>query len=200
MYTDTLLLIDGIWSEASDGGRIPVVNPATEEVIGHVAHATPTDLEAALAAAQRGFNQWKDVSPLERSKIMRRAADLLRARSETIAMLLTLEQGKTLGEAKGEVTAAADVIDWFAEEGRRTYGQVIPARAPGILQITIKDPVGPVAAFTPWNFPVNQVVRKLSAALSTGWVVCRAQHRLFHHRQGARRDPRLARRDDQLFC
>ncbi|ALJ80801.1 NAD-dependent succinate-semialdehyde dehydrogenase [Ketogulonicigenium vulgare] len=168
MYTDTLLLIDGIWSEASDGGRIPVVNPATEEVIGHVAHATPTDLEAALAAAQRGFNQWKDVSPLERSKIMRRAADLLRARSETIAMLLTLEQGKTLGEAKGEVTAAADVIDWFAEEGRRTYGQVIPARAPGILQITIKDPVGPVAAFTPWNFPVNQVVRKLSAALSTG--------------------------------
>ena len=99
---------------------------------------------------------------------MRKAADLLRARAETIAPLLTMEQGKPLAEAKGEALAGADVIDWFAEEGRRAYGRVIPARAAGIYQLVVKEPVGPVAAFTPWNFPINQVVRKLSAALATG--------------------------------
>ncbi|ARO13425.1 succinate-semialdehyde dehydrogenase / glutarate-semialdehyde dehydrogenase [Ketogulonicigenium robustum] len=168
MYHDTLLLIDGTWRAALDGRTIPVVNPASEEVIGHVAHAGTADLDLALDAAQRGFDVWKAVSAYDRSKIMRRAADLLRERAADIAVLLTLEQGKPLAQSKMEVLGAADTIDWFAEEGRRTYGQVIPARAPGVLQITIKDPVGPVAAFTPWNFPVNQVVRKLSAALCTG--------------------------------
>lgn len=167
-YPDTLLLIDGIWRAASDGRTIPVVNPATEEVIGQVSHASTSDLDAALAAAERGFAVWKAVSPLDRSKLMRRAADLMRERAEAIAPVMTLEQGKPLAQSRMELLGAADTIDWFAEEGRRTYGQVIPARATGVLQITIKDPVGPVAAFTPWNFPVNQVVRKLSAALCTG--------------------------------
>ena len=99
---------------------------------------------------------------------MRKAADLLRERADKIAPLLTMEQGKPLPEAKGEVLAAADVIDWFAEEARRTYGRVIPARAEGIYQLVVKEPVGPVAAFTPWNFPINQVVRKLSCALAAG--------------------------------
>ena len=99
---------------------------------------------------------------------MRKAANLLRDRADTIAPLLTMEQGKPLPEAKGEALAGADVIDWFAEEARRTYGRVIPTRAEGIYQLVVKEPVGPVAAFTPWNFPINQVVRKLSCALAAG--------------------------------
>ena len=171
MYPDTLLLIDGIWRPSSEGRTIPVVNPATEEVIGQVSHASTADLDEALAAAERAFATWKKTSPLERSKLMRKAADLLRGRADEIARLMTLEQGKPLAQSKMEVLGGADTIDWFAEEARRTYGQVIPARQPGVLQITIKDPVGPVAAFTPWNFPINQVVRKLSAALATGCTI-----------------------------
>ena len=108
------------------------------------------------------------MSAYDRSKIMRKAADLLRERADRIAPLMTMEQGKPLAEAKGETLAGADVIDWFAEEARRTYGRVIPARAEGIYQLVVKEPVGPVAAFTPWNFPINQVVRKVSIALAAG--------------------------------
>src|ERR1700723_3598328 len=99
---------------------------------------------------------------------MRKAADLIRERADAIATLMTLEQGKVLAEAKLEAMAAADIIEWFAEEGRRTYGRLIPARLPGVYQMAFKDPVGPVAAFTPWNFPINQVVKKMSAALAAG--------------------------------
>ncbi|MEO8836024.1 MAG: NAD-dependent succinate-semialdehyde dehydrogenase, partial [Caldimonas sp.] len=111
---------------------------------------------------------WKRVSAYERSKIMRKAANLLRDRVDHVARLMTMEQGKTIAEAKAEILNGADTIDWFAEEGRRTYGRVIPARAEGIYQLVVKEPVGPVAAFTPWNFPINQIVRKLSAALAAG--------------------------------
>src|SRR6201999_846568 len=104
----------------------------------------------------------------DRSKVMRKAADILRERAEKIAALLTMEQGKPVAEAKGETLAGADVIEWFAEEARRSYGRVIPARTEGIYQLVVKEPVGPVAAFTPWNFPINQVVRKLSIALAAG--------------------------------
>src|ERR1700760_3501891 len=99
---------------------------------------------------------------------MRKAAELIRERAEKIATLMTMEQGKILAEAKIETLSAADTIEWFAEEGRRTYGRLIPARLPGVYQMAIKDPVGPVAAFTPWNFPINQVVKKMSAALAAG--------------------------------
>lgn len=167
-YPNVQLHIAGQWRDATGGRTIPVLNPATEEVIGTVAHCTREDMDAALAAAERGFAQWRRVSPFERSKVMRRAADLLRGRADAIARLMTLEQGKPLPEARMEVLAGADLIDWFAEEGRRTYGQVIPARAEGIYQLTIKEPVGPVAAFTPWNFPINQVVRKLSMSIAAG--------------------------------
>ena len=167
-YSDTQLLTNGVWRAASDGRTIAVRNPATEEVIGKVAHASRDDLDAALEAAERGFQTWKNISAYDRSKVMRKAAALLRERAEGIAVLMTLEQGKPLAQSRMETMGAADTIEWFAEEARRTYGQVIPARATNVLQITIKDPVGPVAAFTPWNFPINQVVRKLSAALCTG--------------------------------
>src|SRR3982075_2641301 len=102
---------------------------------------------------------------------MRKAPSLMRERAEAIAPLMTMEQGKTLAEAKMETMASADIIEWFAEEAKRSYGRVIPARGPGIYQLAVKEPVGPVAAFTPWNFPINQAVRKLSAALATGCSV-----------------------------
>ena len=168
MYSDVQLHINGKWRAATGGRTIPVLNPATEEVIGTVAHANQSDLDEALEAADRGFKAWKKVSAFERSKLMRKAANLLRERAGDIARLMTQEQGKPLAEAKMETMAAADTIDWFAEEARRAYGRVIPARAEGVYQLVIKEPVGPVAAFTPWNFPINQVVRKLSAALATG--------------------------------
>jgi succinate-semialdehyde dehydrogenase/glutarate-semialdehyde dehydrogenase len=168
MYQDTQLFIAGQWRPARSGRTDPVLNPATEEVIGQVAHAGKDDLDEALDAAAKGFATWKKVSAYDRSKLMRKAADLLRSRADAVAKLMTLEQGKPLPEAKMEVMAAADIIDWFAEESRRAYGRVVPARAEGIYQLVVKEPVGPVAAFTPWNFPINQVVRKLSAAVATG--------------------------------
>ncbi|MCJ8139984.1 NAD-dependent succinate-semialdehyde dehydrogenase [Falsirhodobacter halotolerans] len=167
-YPDTQLFIDGTWTAARGGETIPVVDPATEETIGHVAWARTADLDAALDASLRGFATWKAMSAFDRSKIMRRAAEILRERADTIAAMMTREQGKPVAQSKMETLGAADTIDWFAEEARRQYGQIIPARAPGVQQMTVRHPVGPVAAFTPWNFPINQVVRKLSAALAAG--------------------------------
>ena len=167
-YPNTQLYIDGVWRNASGDRNLPVRNPATGEVIGHVAYASIADLDDALSAAERGFAAWRRVSAFERYKIMRRAAQLLRERVDLVARCMTMEQGKPLAEARMEVLSGADTIDWFAEEGRRAYGRVIPARAEGVYQLVVKEPVGPVAAFTPWNFPVNQIVRKLSAALAAG--------------------------------
>jgi succinate-semialdehyde dehydrogenase / glutarate-semialdehyde dehydrogenase len=167
-YQDTQLYIDGRWGPAASGRTIPVVNPATHQQIGTVAYAEKADLDRALEAADKGFKAWRSVSAYERSKVRRKAAGLLRERAEKIATLMTLEQGKPIGESTQEVLAGADLIEWFAEEGRRTYGRVIPARAEGVYQLVVKEPVGPVAAFTPWNFPINQAVRKISAALCTG--------------------------------
>lgn len=168
MYPNVQLLIDGQWRNAAAGQSLPVVNPATGETIGTVARAERADLDRALEAASRGFQVWRKTGAFDRYKMMRKAADLFRERAEKIATLMTMEQGKPLGEAKAEVLAGADIIDWFAEEGRRAYGRVVPARAQGIYQLVLREPVGPVAAFTPWNFPINQVVRKLSAAVATG--------------------------------
>ena len=162
-YPDTLLLIDGKWRPGASGKTIPVINPATEEVIGQVAHADIADLDVALAAAHKGFAVWRSVSAFERGKILRRAGELLRERAERIALLMTLEQGKPLTEARIEVMAAADTLDWFGEEARRAYGRIVPARAPNVTNLVLKEPVGPVAAFAPWNFPLNQIVRKLGA-------------------------------------
>ena len=168
-YVDTQLFINGQWQPPAEGRTLPVVNPATGKEIGRVAHAGRADLDRALEAAQKGFQVWRDMVPAERSKIMRKAAALMRERAGDIAPLLTQEQGKPLAEAKGEAMAAADIIEWFAEEGFRVYGRIVPSRASlSIRQMVLKDPVGPVAAFTPWNFPINQVVRKVGAALAAG--------------------------------
>ena len=167
-YPDVQLFIDGKWRDGAEGKTLPIIDPATEEEIGRLAHATLPDLDAALEAAEKGFGIWRNTSVFERYHIMRKAAQLLRERKDDIAWLMTRDQGKPLAQSAMEIGIGADTIDWFAEEARRTYGQVIPSRAPGVTQMTMKFPVGVVAAFTPWNFPVNQIVRKLSAALATG--------------------------------
>ena len=167
-YPHVQLYIDGHWREGAAARKLPVLNPATGEVMGELACAETADLEEVAEAANRGFDVWRKISAFDRYKMMRKAAQLLRDRVETVAKLMTLEQGKPLAEARMEVMAGADTIDWFAEEGRRAYGRVIPARQMDVYQLVIKEPVGPVAAFTPWNFPINQIVRKLSAALAAG--------------------------------
>ncbi len=167
-YPEILLHIDGAWVKGARGKSEPVLNPATGEAIGMVPHADRDDLDRALAAAAKGFAAWRKVSAHDRYKLMRKAADNLRATADAIAEAMVMEQGKPLLEAKMETLAGADIIDWFAEEARRTYGRIVPARADGVHQLVIKEPVGPVAAFTPWNLPINQAVRKISGAVAAG--------------------------------
>jgi succinate-semialdehyde dehydrogenase/glutarate-semialdehyde dehydrogenase len=167
-YTDTRLLINNEWCDAASGKTLDVVNPATGKPIGKVAHAGIADLDRALAAAQKGFEAWRKIPANERAATMRKAAGFVRERASDIARLMTQEQGKPFPEARVEVMAAADIIEWFADEGRRVYGRIVPSRNLAAQQLVLKEPIGPVAAFTPWNFPVNQIVRKLSAALASG--------------------------------
>jgi succinate-semialdehyde dehydrogenase/glutarate-semialdehyde dehydrogenase len=168
-YPNTQLFINGQWQDAADGRTLAVFNPATGKEIGRVAHAGKADLDKALEAAQKGFETWRDMTAADRNKIMRKAAGLMRERAAAIGAVLTQEQGKPLAEAKGEAMAAADIIEWFADEGMRVYGRIVPSRWNlAVRQMVVKDPVGPVAAFTPWNFPINQVVRKVGAALAAG--------------------------------
>lgn len=167
-YPDTQLHIRGKWRDASDGRTLPVINPATGQRIGTAPIATTTDLDEAALAAYEGFQAWRLVSPFERYKIMRQAAQALRNEAAAIARVLTLEQGKPVAEAEAELNNAADILDWFAEEGRRAYGRLIPARALDATQTVVKEPVGPVAAFSPWNFPVVQAIRKIGGALAAG--------------------------------
>lgn len=174
-YPNTQLLIDNTWQDAADGRTLPVLNPATGETIGQVAHAGKADLDKALAAAQKGFEVWRATSTVERQRIMRAAAALLRERAESIATLMTMEQGKPLAEARTETMAVANMIEWFADEGRRVYGRIVPGANTASTQMVIKQPLGVVAAFTPWNFPLNQVARKIGPALATGCsFLCKA--------------------------
>lgn len=171
-YGDTLLFINNVWRESRDGKTLPVLNPASGQEIGRVAHAGLGDLDEAVTAAQKGFDVWRHLMPSERAKLMRKAAALVRERSDTIAACMTMEQGKPLRESTAEVMAAADMIEWFAEEGMRVYGRIVPSRtSQSLRQMVVRDPVGPVAAFTPWNFPINQLVRKLGAGLAAGCSV-----------------------------
>lgn len=167
----TFLHIAGRWRPAGGGETIPVENPATEEIIGEVAKAAPGDLDEAVDAARRGFAIWRRVPANERCRILRRAGALIAERTDEIGHLLTLEQGKPLDQARAEVASCVDLIDWAAEEARRAYGHVIPARGEGILQLALREPIGPVAAFSPWNFPLHLAVRKLAPALAAGCSV-----------------------------
>ena len=171
MYADVELFINGEWTAGTSGKSEPIVNPATGQVLARLAHAGPADLDEALHAADKGFKVWRKVSGFERSKLLRKAGEIIRSRADEIGALRTQEQGKPLAEAKMETMLAGDIMDWFAEEARRTYGRIVPARGEGVMQLVTKEPVGPVAAFTPWNFPINQAVRKVSAALAAGCSV-----------------------------
>ncbi|WP_448956606.1 NAD-dependent succinate-semialdehyde dehydrogenase [Labrys neptuniae] len=162
------LFINGKWTAGSGNRRGKVINPATGAEIGEVAYAEAADLDAALAAAEAAFRSWSQTSAYDRSRILRKAADLSRQRAGVIAESITREQGKPLAEARMEAGSAGDHIDWYAEEARRTYGRVIPARTPSTQQMVLLEPVGPVAAFSPWNFPIGQLVRKIAGALAAG--------------------------------
>ena len=168
MYTDLALYIDGKWLNGEGRKGEDVINPATGKALGHLPHASTADLDAAIAAAEKGLAVWKSTSAYDRSKIMRKAADLLRERYDHVSKVQTQEQGKVYVESRAEVLTSAEIIEWYAEEGRRTYGRVVPGRQKGVRQIVLQEPVGVVAAFTPWNFPTLTPVRKIGGALAAG--------------------------------
>jgi succinate-semialdehyde dehydrogenase/glutarate-semialdehyde dehydrogenase len=167
-YLPLYLWIDG--EKLGVGGRdsTPVLNPATGEPLADMPHATEEDLDRALQAATRAFKHWRTVGPWERSVILRKAADIIRQRLDHYARILTLEEGKPLWESQWEVGAIADIIDWHAEEGKRVYGRILPARSSSGRAHVTKEPVGPVAAFAPWNLPIFLTGRKIAAALAAG--------------------------------
>jgi succinate-semialdehyde dehydrogenase/glutarate-semialdehyde dehydrogenase len=166
-YPTVMMFIDGAWTNGSTEASEPILNPATDEVLGQVPHASTADLDRALQAAHKGFRVWRDTPVEARTRILRQAAALLRQRAPDIAQIMTLEQGKPRSESMGEVVRVAAAIEWDAEEGRRAYGRIIPVDRSMQLSV-LKQPVGPVAAFTPWNFPVGSPNRKIAAALAAG--------------------------------
>jgi succinate-semialdehyde dehydrogenase / glutarate-semialdehyde dehydrogenase len=168
IYPEPRLLINGRWLHGSGRSTEPVLDPATEEVVAELPHATTADLDLALDSAAAAFETWKALAPDRRGRILRDAAALLRERSEPISKVATIESGKPVVQTRIEVAMSADILDWYAEEGRRAYGRVLPRRASGTRMTVVKDPVGPVAAFAPWNFPLGNPARKLGAALAAG--------------------------------
>jgi succinate-semialdehyde dehydrogenase / glutarate-semialdehyde dehydrogenase len=168
MYTDLALYIGGAWRNGDGRQGEDVVNPATEKPLARLPHAGASDLDQALEAAKKGFEVWRATSAYDRAKVLRKAAGLVRERAEPIARIMTQEQGKVLAESRLEVLVTADIIEWFAEEGRRAYGRIIPGRAKGMRQLVVQEPVGVVAAFTPWNFPTLTPARKIGASLAAG--------------------------------
>jgi succinate-semialdehyde dehydrogenase/glutarate-semialdehyde dehydrogenase len=169
-YPGLFLHIDGEWIGAEGREVHRVVNPATEGVLAELPLATAADLDRALEAAERGFRLWKATPAADRAGVMRRAADLLRERADRIARIATLEQGKPMPEARQEVRLAADLFEFYGEEAKRIYGRVL-VRPVGQRSLVMKEPIGPVAAFAPWNFPVTNPARKLGAPIATGCSV-----------------------------
>ena len=164
-YPELQIYIDGAWrTTATD---LPVIDPATEQVIGRVPVAGPTDLDDVLAAAAAGFELWRATPPRERATLIVSAAALMRARQEEIAHAITLEHGKPLVDARAEVIRGAEFFEWDAGEAMRTYGRVIPS-GPDVKHVVHHQPIGPVAAFSPWNFPFSQPARKVAGALASG--------------------------------
>ena len=166
-YPEISLYIGGEWVQGSGGRGDNIVNPATEDVLGRVPFAEPDDVDRAIAAAKAAFPKWRDAGPDFRSSTLLRASALLHQRADEIARVMTLEEGKPLGEAAGEVHRAATLLQWDTEEGRRAYGRIIPSGPDEILSVRMV-PVGPVGAFVPWNFPAGGPMRKIAAALAAG--------------------------------
>ena len=167
-YRAPLLLIQGQWRQGRHAMTQPIVNPATAQTLDQLHLASSDDIALALQAAQSGFEAWRQVPAFERCARLERGVARMRAQQERIATLLTLEQGKPLAEARAECAMAADLIKWYAEEARRSYGRIIPSRLPHSQMQVLKQPVGPVAAFSPWNFPLVLSARKIGGALAAG--------------------------------
>ncbi|WP_175716699.1 NAD-dependent succinate-semialdehyde dehydrogenase [Burkholderia anthina] len=167
-YAPLYLYIDGEFHSADRRETQPVVDPGTGQVIGELPLVASGDVARAVDAAHRAFGSWKRESPLVRSGILRKAADLIRQRAEEIGRHITMDQGKPLHEAVAEVVSSAEHLEWHAEEGRRIYGRVVPARSPDVTQTVLREPIGVCGAFSPWNFPFNQALRKVAAALASG--------------------------------
>jgi succinate-semialdehyde dehydrogenase/glutarate-semialdehyde dehydrogenase len=168
------LFIDGAWCDSSNGKTLAVTNPATEEAIADVAFGTRADCARAVSAASEAMRSWMKLTAYDRAKVLKKTADLMRERADNLARTMTMEQGKPLPEAKGEVMHSADTFEWFAEEGKRAYGQVIPNTAANKRHMTIKHPVGVVGAIGPWNFPITLQARKIAPALAAGCtIVCK---------------------------
>ena len=163
--------IDGRWIGAADGETLPVNNPATGELVGQVPRLGVDEARQAIAAAERALGPWRERTADERAGLLRRWADLVMARQEDLARIMTLEQGKPLAEARGEIAYAASYIEWFAEEARRVYGDVIPSPWADRQLIAVKEPVGVCAAITPWNFPAAMITRKVAPALAAGCTI-----------------------------
>ncbi len=167
----TRMYIDGKWSDAQDGRTQAVINPADESVLAEVAFGARADADRAIEAASRAFPAWRAASAYDRAKVLKKTAELMRERSATIARTLTSEQGKPLPEATAEVLHAADTFEWFAEEGKRAYGRIIPAANVAKRHYAIKHPVGVVGSITPWNFPAALPSRKIAPALAVGCTI-----------------------------
>lgn len=171
MYESLALYIDGEFISGEGRQTQEVTNPATLDVLGHLPHATTADLDRALAAASRAFETWRHSSPMQRSEILRKVGQLSRERAQEIGRNMTLDQGKPLSESVGEIMSCADHADWHAEECRRIYGRVVLPRSPDVRQLVLREPIGVCAAFTPWNFPYNQAIRKICAAIGAGCTI-----------------------------
>ena len=167
-YEKLELLINGQFRQGSEGAGEDVINPATEEVITQVPHASAADLDEALAASAEGFKTWKTMTPLARQAIINKACAILEGDLDRLSENLTMEMGKPKGESKIELQVGIDILRWYGEEGKRAYGRIVPARIPGARQFVFKEPVGPALAFVAWNFPCVNVVRKIGAALAAG--------------------------------
>lgn len=170
-YEKLELLINGKWKMGSENKAEPVINPATNEVIGDLPHASKKDLDEALESNLEAFKLWKKESPLNRQKIIENACRNLESKFDQVATNLTIEMGKPLAEAKGELAVGLDVLRWYGEEGKRAYGRIVPSRMSNMSQTVIKEPIGPVIAFVAWNFPVMNVVRKIGGALAAGCTI-----------------------------
>jgi succinate-semialdehyde dehydrogenase/glutarate-semialdehyde dehydrogenase len=163
-YPKLELFIGGKWKS---GGGQPVLSPADDSVLGTVPHATRADLDDALEAAEKGFKIWSRTSPAKRAEIILKAAQLMRERTKELAVAMTLEQGKPIAQSRLEILRACEIIEWDAQEGRRVYGRIIPSE-PGMRHSVLRQPIGVVAAFSPWNFPASSPARKVGGALSAG--------------------------------
>src|SRR2546428_1951855 len=165
------MYIDGKWTAAANGRTLGVINPATEEVMEEIAYGGREETRRALEAAQRAMPAWMKQTAWDRAKVIKKTADLMRERLDAIARTLTMEQGKPLAESRAEILHSADTFEWFAEEGKRAYGDVIPNAVPGKRHVTIKHPVGVVGAISPWNFPITLQSRKIAPALAAGCTI-----------------------------